>query len=117
MLSRTSAIILGSFVGTVTVNLMFIACGHVSSGIDSGVRDALAADSPSISEVVPPGTIVAYGGDTAPPGWLICDGAKVSRVEYANLFAAIKINWGQGNNVDTFTLPDLRGRFLRGVDK
>jgi microcystin-dependent protein len=65
---------------------------------------------------VPVGTIVAYGGDVAPAGWLLCDGAEVSRVQYAALFAAIKVYWGQGNNADTFNVPDLRGRFLRGVD-
>jgi microcystin-dependent protein len=41
----------------------------------------------------------------------------VSRTTYANLFAAIGTAHGSGDGVTTFTLPDYRGRFLRGVDE
>jgi microcystin-dependent protein len=65
-------------------------------------------------ETIPPGTIVAFGGTTAPTGWLLCDGTQVSQTTYANLYAAIGCNFGcSGGN---FHLPDLRGRFLRGRD-
>ena len=60
------------------------------------------------------GTISAYGGNTAPTGWLLCDGTAVSQTTYADLFAVIGCNFGcSGGN---FNLPDLRGRFLRGRD-
>ena len=60
------------------------------------------------------GTISAYGGNTAPTGWLLCDGTAVSQTMYADLFAVIGCNFGcSGGN---FNLPDLRGRFLRGRD-
>lgn len=49
-------------------------------------------------------------------GWLACDGALVSRVTYAALFAAIGVVYGVGDGATTFKLPDLRGEFLRGVD-
>lgn len=68
------------------------------------------------SELVPPGTIIAYGGATMPPGWLPCDGSEVSRLAYPVLFSAIDTAWGAGNLSTTFHLPDLRGRFLRGMD-
>ena len=32
------------------------------------------------------------------------------------MFAVISTNWGAGDGSSTFNLPDLRGRFLRGVD-
>ena len=64
---------------------------------------------------MPPGTIVPYGGETIPEGWLLCDGREISRSEYANLYNAIKTIWGHGNNSSTFNLPDMRGVFLRGV--
>jgi len=64
----------------------------------------------------PSGTIVAFGGTTAPSGWLLCNGATVSRSTYASLFAAISTNFGAGDGSSTFHLPDLRGRFLRGRD-
>ena len=60
------------------------------------------------------GTISAYGGNTAPTGWLLCDGSSVSQTTYADLYAVIGCNFGcSGGN---FNLPDLRGRFLRGRD-
>ena len=65
---------------------------------------------------VPVGTIVAYAGPNTPSGWLVCDGSAVSRETFSALFAAIGIAWGHGDAATTFNLPDLRGRFLRGVD-
>jgi len=64
----------------------------------------------------PPGTVISFAGSTAPEGWMLCDGAAISRTQYAALFAAIGTTWGNGNGSTTFHLPDLRGRFLRGVD-
>ncbi len=64
----------------------------------------------------PKGVIIAFGGLTPPAGWLMCDGRAVSRTEYADLFSAIDITFGNGDGVTTFNLPDLRGRFLRGAD-
>jgi len=65
---------------------------------------------------LPPGAIMAFGGSSVPSGWFLCDGSAVSRTTYSNLFAAISINWGTGDGINTFNLPDLRGRFLRGMD-
>ena len=62
------------------------------------------------------GTIITYAGSNVPAGYLVCDGSAVSRVTYANLFAALGTAWGIGDGTTTFNLPDLRGRFLRGVD-
>lgn len=65
---------------------------------------------------VPVGTIVAYGGDknNVPEGWLICDGSSVAQADYPQLYAIIGSAWGESGA--SFNLPDLRGRFLRGVD-
>lgn len=65
------------------------------------------------SSIVPVGTILAYGDDTPPPGYLICDGSSVNNVTYHDLFMAIGTNWG-GDGTPNFKLPDLRGRFPRG---
>jgi len=64
---------------------------------------------------VPAGTINAYGGVTAPLGYLLCDGARVSRLAYRDLFTAIGTAYGSGDGSTSFNLPDLRGQFLRGV--
>lgn len=66
--------------------------------------------------LLPTGSIVAFGGrtDRVPSGWLLCDGRSVTREMYPALFDAIgTAHGGDGTN---FNLPDLRGRFLRGVD-
>jgi microcystin-dependent protein len=63
----------------------------------------------------PPGTITAYGGSTPPDGWLLCNGASFSRSTYASLYAVISTAYGSAD-VNSFNVPDFRGRFLRGWD-
>lgn len=70
---------------------------------------------PDLSALIPPGTIIHYAGRTVPSGWLICNGANVSRTDYAALFAAIGTIYGAGNGSTTFGLPNLDGRFLEGT--
>lgn len=65
--------------------------------------------------LVPVGSITMYGGSTAPTGWLLCNGAAVSRTTYANLFTAIGTTWGVGDNSTTFNLPDMREASPYGV--
>ncbi len=77
---------------------------------------AFQGDASQLSNVIPPGCIMAYMGTAAPSGWLLCDGAEVGRSQYSALFAAIGTASGSGNGSSTFNLPDLRGMFLRGVD-
>ena len=76
----------------------------------------LNVDLSSLVDVEPAGIIHAYAGQVVPTGWLHCDGAPVSRTVYSDLFNAIGTAWGSGDGSTTFNLPDLRGRFLRGVD-
>lgn len=47
--------------------------------------------------------------------WLLCDGQAVSRTEYADLFAVIGTGFGVGDGINTFNIPDYRGKFLRGL--
>lgn len=47
--------------------------------------------------------------------WFLCNGQAISRETYADLFAIIGTNFGAGNGVTTFNLPDYRGKFLRGL--
>ena len=56
----------------------------------------------------PLGTINAFGGTTAPEGWLLCQGQAISRTDYADLFAVIGTNFGSGDGSTTFNLPDMR---------
>ncbi|MFY0673546.1 MAG: tail fiber protein [Bacteroidia bacterium] len=72
--------------------------------------------SSGTSANVPAGTVIAYAGSTTPTGWLECNGDDISRTTYADLFSAIGIAWGYGDQISTFNIPDLRGMFLRGHD-
>lgn len=76
------------------------------------------------------GIIKPMPADSAVPGWLKCNGQEVSRTTYSRLwdFASTKGSlaasegaklagqFGPGDGATTFTLPDLRGRFLRSLD-
>lgn len=62
------------------------------------------------------GSVTAFAMPTPPEGWLVCDGSAVSRTDYADLYAAIGTVWGEGDEITTFNLPDLRGEFIRGFD-
>ena len=68
------------------------------------------------ADLTPAGTIVAYGGSSAPGGWFLCDGSAVNRISESRLFVVIGTSFGEGDGSTTFNLPDFRGMFLRGVD-
>jgi microcystin-dependent protein len=53
----------------------------------------------------PVGTIIAFYGTAAPNGYFACNGQSFSQVDYPELYTVL------GSNV----LPDLAGKFLRGV--
>jgi microcystin-dependent protein len=96
------------------VFVAFIAgIAFVYSCSGSGGESAIGQASEG---TVPVGTVLTFAGTTAPAGYLLADGSAVSRTTYAALFAAIGTAWGSGDGASTFHLPDLRGRFLRGVD-
>jgi microcystin-dependent protein len=59
-----------------------------------------------------------WPGATAPAGYLLCDGAAVSRTTYAALYSALggaSSPWGQGDGSTTFNVPDMRGRAPKGA--
>lgn len=62
-----------------------------------------------------PGVIKAYGGSSAPTGYLLCDGTSYLRASYPELFTAIGTSFGTVDGTH-FNVPDLRGVFLRGRD-
>jgi microcystin-dependent protein len=79
----------------------------------SGTLDLLAGGT--LYADAPVGSIQAYGGATAPCGWLLCQGQAISRATYAELFDVIGTSFGAGNGSTTFNVPDLRGRFAEGL--
>lgn len=74
-----------------------------------------AAVQAAILASVPTGTILPFAGTVVPDGFLLCNGAAVSRTTYAKLFAAIGTKWGTGDGSTTFNLPDSEGRVFQGT--
>ena len=58
----------------------------------------------------PTGTIIAFYGDTAPTGYLPCDGTERNTSEYPELASFLG-----ASGASSFNLPDLKGEFLRGT--
>ena len=66
----------------------------------------------AVAPLLPAGSIIGWGGTTAPDGWLLCQGQAISRTTYAALFAVTGTEFGTGNGSSTFNIPDIRGRTL-----
>jgi microcystin-dependent protein len=82
-------------------------------GLNKQSRDTFLGDA-----AVPIGSIIPFAGNRIPVGYLLCDGSEVSQARYPNLYDVIGNTYGipNPNNIDTFKLPDLRGRFALGRD-
>lgn len=60
------------------------------------------------------GEIKWFAFNTPPEGYLVCNGANVSRETYADLFAVIGTTFGSGDGSTTFALPNLIDKFAQG---
>ncbi len=74
----------------------------------------VSGGSPSVT-AVPTGGIIEYSNVTPPTGFLLCNGALVSRATFSALFAVCGTTYGAGDGMTTFALPDKRGRYAMGV--
>lgn len=87
----------------------------------AGLRAAIAGVQPT-----PAGTVVLWGGKAAPAGWLVCDGRDYAAAEYAELHGVVGEMYNEGANASggkwsdpgagRFRVPDLRGRFVVGLN-
>ena len=69
-----------------------------------------------LSDLMPTGVVLPFGGSTIPNGWLLANGAAVSRSGKARLFSVYGTTFGAGDGSTTFNLPDLRDRYIIGVN-
>ena len=67
-------------------------------------------------DLVPTGVVLPFGGSTVPNGWLLANGAAVSRASKARLFSVYGTTFGAGDGSTTFNIPDLRDRYIIGVN-
>ena len=63
----------------------------------------------------PTGTMLPFAGKTVPAGFLLCNGAAISRTTYARLFSVLGTTWGAGDGSTTFNLPNVNDRCLEGT--
>lgn len=91
-----------------TVNVNGVKVGEYNGDVDQ-VIDI------TVSEGAQPGDYKMIAGSTIPDGWLLCNGAAVSRTTYAKLFAAIGTRYGPGDRSTTFNLPNFNGRHVLGT--
>ena len=84
---------------------------------DAGTDTQVIANSwqGTSSGGVPSGSILSYGGTSAPTGYLLCDGTSYLRADYTDLYTAIGTAYGTADGTH-FNVPDLRGQFIRGKD-
>ena len=68
-----------------------------------------------VPDTVPVGCILDFGCLTPPTNWMTCDGSAVNRATYAALFAILGTSYGSGDGINTFNLPDFRGRLVVGA--
>jgi len=119
---QMAAVCGGADVMTITATGTTFAGGATSNTTVPTVGDNLTnktyvdAQVATAAARMPAGVVAMHAANTAPTGWLECDGAAVSRTTYAALFTAIGTTWGSGDGSTTFNVPDLRGEFVRGWD-
>jgi len=102
------------------------------------VREDLAVSPGTLSVLIdeitarltPVGAVIYVPSSTPPTGWIKANGAVISRVDFADLWTYAQGSgnlatsqaskqlgqFGPGNGTTTFTLPDLRAEFIRGLD-
>jgi microcystin-dependent protein len=90
--------------------------GFRISNVGTPVAPADVARLADLGTYLNPGAIQDFAMNTAPLGWLVCDGTAYSRTTYAPLFAAIGTTWGAGDGSTTFNVPDFRGTSRRTWD-
>lgn len=115
---------------------IFARTAHIC-GKHANVAVIHSTSSKGEDEPMKPGAGVAVGsilyGHFLMPGYVEANGQLLSRVEYADLYACATENelilpeeewakgmqgmYGQGDGRETFRVPDLRGQFLRGLDR
>lgn len=65
--------------------------------------------------IMPVGAVIDFAGSVLPANYLLCNGAAISRTDFARLFAAIGTTWGVGDGSTTFNLPLLADKVTAGT--
>ena len=105
-----------------TDNLLFMRSTNVKKiDMDTVATKVYNLIFNRIQTTIPTGVIYPFCGEfgagyaNVPAGYLACDGQAVSRTTYANLFAIIGTKYGNGDEITTFNVPDLREAVMVGA--
>jgi microcystin-dependent protein len=98
-----------------TATLNGLARKEATVVYDTTTKEVKADDGTNLVPQMPVGTILHYGGSSAPNGYLLGNGAAVSRTTYAALFAVVGTSFGVGDGATTFNLPNCQRRTLVGA--
>jgi microcystin-dependent protein len=106
--------------GNLTVGGTLAAASPAFTGVPTAPTANVATNTTQIATTafvlangVPTATLMMWPLDTAPSGWLICDGTSVSTTTYAALYGVIGYTFGGSGG--SFLLPDFRNRFPVGA--
>jgi hypothetical protein len=105
----TTGILQRNGVGDVTAGL--IGTANITDGAVTEAKLDASVTSKLNSVAIPAGTIFLGPWTSAPAGYLKANGAEVSRITYADLFAVLGTFYGAGDGTTTFQLPDFRENF------
>jgi len=89
------------------------ALNDSTNTLDTSVIELRASTNYLYGIRIPVGTILPYGGSTAPGGYNLCDGSVAACALYPALFAVIGYTYGGAGA--TFNVPNLQAKFPLGT--
>lgn len=117
VIGNTNGIHTGNVVGNVSGNAgtaTRLQTPRTINGVAFDGTDNITIEANDPNSGAPVGSILYYPTSVIPVGWLMCNGASISKTIYPLLFS--KLGYLYGGSGDLFGLPDLRGEFIRGWD-
>ncbi len=112
----TAAIIAGKMNG-ITSHTLMLARGKTVTLLWAGGWISIAETGGEGHFSVLTGEMKMYMGNTAPKGWLVCDGSTYQATTYPELAALLlPLPFNDGVDAEQFRVPDMRGRFPQGAD-
>ncbi len=73
--------------------------------------------APDLHEAQPIGSIFIWPSNVTPEGCIMCYGQSESQATYNELYAVTGTTYGTGSGAGQFSVPDLRGVFVKGAGK
>ena len=85
----------------------------ITGAIEEVKRIAVSAlGDKNFFSTAPIGTVLSFAGQTAPHGYLLCNGASYKVADYPDLYAVIGNTYG--GDTENFNIPNLIDKFIQG---